>query len=137
MDERIRLASFEWLEKQIAIYGDVFPRDLLIRGFVFNNERITLIGAKGIRKPKSMTLPLSITTISNGPYSDIFTREGFLKYKYRGTDPNHPDNRGLRELMILRQPLIYFHSIIKGKYLSSWPVYLINDNKATWNLQLR
>ena len=33
--------------------------------------------------------------------------------------------------MILRQPLIYFHSVIKGKYLASWPVYLINDNKAS------
>jgi putative restriction endonuclease len=131
MDEKIRLAAFEWLEKQTAIYGDVLPRDLLVRGFIFNNERITLIGAKGIWKPKSMTLPLSITTISNGPYSDSFTQEGFLKYKYRGTDPDHPDNRGLRELMLLRKPLIYFHSVIKGKYLTSWPVYLINDNKKS------
>lgn len=130
MDERIRLAAFEWLANQVEVFGDVLQRDLLERGFLFNNERITLIGAKGIWKPKSMTLPLSITTISNGPYSDSFTREGFLKYKYRGTDPNHPDNSGLRELMILRQPLIYFHSVIKGKYLASWPVYLINDNKA-------
>ncbi len=79
MDERIRLAAFDWLEKQIAIFGDVLPRDLLVRGFVFNNERMTLIGAKGIWKPKSMTLPLSITTISNGPYSELFYQGRFLK----------------------------------------------------------
>ncbi len=33
--------------------------------------------------------------------------------------------------MLLRQPLIYFHSVIKGKYLASWPVYLTNDNKES------
>jgi putative restriction endonuclease len=129
MDDQIRLVAFEWLEKQTLLYGDVLSRDLLEQGFFFNGERITLLGAKGIWKPRSMDYPLSITTISNGPYSDSFTSEGFLKYKYRGQDPNQLDNRGLRDLISLKKPLIYFHSIIKGKYLASWPVYIINDNK--------
>jgi len=129
MDDQIRLSAFEWLEKQIIIYGDVLPRDLLEKGFIFNEERITLLGPQGIWKPKKMTYPLSITSISNGPYSDSFTNEGFLKYKYRGQDTNHPDNQGLRSLISLGKPLIYFHSIIKGKYLTTWPVYIINDNK--------
>jgi len=129
-DLQIRLKAFDWLKTQIEIYGDVLPRDLLEQGFIFNSEHITLIGAKGIWKPKSMTLPLSITTTSNGPYSDSFTHEGFLKYKYRGTDPDHSDNSSLRELMRLRIPLIYFHSVVKGKYLAAWPVYLINDNRT-------
>ena len=76
-----------------------------------------------------MTNPLSITSISNGPYSDLYTKEGFLKYKYRGKDPNHPDNQGLRRLISLEEPLIFFHSIIKGKYLATWPVFIIYDNK--------
>jgi len=129
MDDQIRLAAFEWLEKQTIIHGDVLPRDLLETGFLFNGHKITLLGAKGIWKPKLMTFPLSITTISNGPYSDSFTNEGFLKYKYRGHDPNHPDNQGLRGMISLQKPLIYFHSIIKGKYLATWPVYIIKDNK--------
>jgi putative restriction endonuclease len=129
MDDRIRLAAFEWLEKQSLIYSDVLTRELLETGFQFNDQKITLLGAKGIWKPKSMSYPLSITTISNGPYSDSYTDDGFLKYKYRGQDPEHPDNRGLRELMANQKPLIYFHSVIKGKYLATWPVYIIGDNK--------
>jgi putative restriction endonuclease len=129
MDDRIRLAAFEWLDKQSLIYGDVLTRELLETGFQFNDQKITLLGAKGIWKPKSMSYPLSITTISNGPYSDSYTDDGFLKYKYRGQDPEHPDNKGLRELMTNQKPLIYFHSVIKGKYLATWPVYIIGDNK--------
>lgn len=129
IDDRIRLAAFDWLEKQSIIFGDVLTRDLLESGFQFNGQKITLLGAKGIWKPKSMSYPLSITTISNGPYSDSYTDEGFLKYKYRGQDPEHLDNKGLRALISLQKPLIYFHSIVKGKYLATWPVYIINDNK--------
>jgi putative restriction endonuclease len=129
MDDQIRLAAFEWLEKQSLIYGDVLSRELLVKGFLFNGEKINLLGAKGIWKPRMMDFPLSITTISNGPYSDSFTAEGFLKYKYRGDDPNHMDNKGLRDLISLRKPLIYFHSIIKGRYLATWPVFIINDNR--------
>ena len=127
MDDQIRLAAFEWLGKQTDIYGDVLPREILAQGFYFNGERITLLGPQGIWKPKSMIYPLSITTIP-GSYEDINTQDGFLKYKYRGIDPNHPDNKGLRSLITLRKPLIYFLSIIKGKYLVTWPVYIINDN---------
>ncbi len=129
MDDQIRLSVFEWLEKQTMIYGDVLPRDLLATGFIFKGERITLLGPQGIWKPKVMTYPLSITSISNGPYSDSYTKQGFLKYKYRGTDPNHSENRGLRSLISLRKPLIYFHSIIKGKYLATWPIFIIEDNR--------
>lgn len=129
MDDQIRLSAFEWLEKQTMIYGDVLPRDLLATGFNFKGERITLLGPQGIWKPKVMTYPLSITSISNGPYSDSYTKEGFLKYNYRGTDPNHSDNTGLRSLISLRKPLIYFHSIIKGKYLATWPIFIIEDNR--------
>src|SRR5665647_1289302 len=127
-DDQIRLAAFEWLEKQTIIYGDVLPRTLLEKGFIFNGEKISLLGAKGIWKPRLMDFPLSITTTSNGPYSDLYTEEGFLKYKYRGVDPNHGDNNGLRNLIRLKKPLVYFHAIIKGKYLATWPVYIINDN---------
>jgi len=129
IDDRIRLAAFEWLDKQSIIHGDVLPRDQLESGFQFNDQKITLLGAKGIWKPKSMSFPLSITTISDGPYSDFYTDDGFLKYKYRGQNPEHPDNKGLRALISLQKPLIYFHSIIKGKYLATWPIYIINDNK--------
>ena len=32
MDDQIRLAAFEWLDKQTAIHGDVLPREFTLRG---------------------------------------------------------------------------------------------------------
>jgi putative restriction endonuclease len=131
MDEQIRLAAFKWLEEQTLIHGDVLPRTLLEKGFLFNGQRITLVGPQGIWKPKIMELfPLSITTVSGGPYDDSFTRDGFIIYRYRGTNPNHRDNVGLREAMKRQVPLIYFHGIAKGKYLAVWPVFVIHDDPA-------
>ncbi|MCK4665047.1 MAG: HNH endonuclease [Bacteroidales bacterium] len=128
MDDQIRIAAFKWLDDLSVKFGDTLNRKILEEGFIYQNQRITVIGPKGIWKPKQMSLPLSITTTSNSPYEDSFTNDGFLQYKYRGTDPNHPDNIGLRKLMQKQIPLIYFHSVIKGKYLASWPVFIQNDD---------
>lgn len=132
MEEQIRLAAFNWLKEQTMIHGDVLPRKLLAEGFEFNGQRITLIGPQGIWKPRAFEkVPLSVTTVYNGPYDDSITNEGFLKYRYRGTDPFHRDNVGLREAMKNQIPLIYFYGIVPGKYLAVWPVYIINDNPAS------
>jgi putative restriction endonuclease len=130
-DSQIRIAAFDHLKELVTIYGDVLPYKELIKGFLFKGERITLLGASGIWKPKLLEHPLSITTSSSGPYSDSLTNDGFLKYKYRGTDPNHRDNKGLRELINLQKPLIYFHSVLEGKYIATWPVYILSDNVRT------
>ncbi|MEJ2147755.1 MAG: HNH endonuclease, partial [Acidobacteriota bacterium] len=108
-------------------HGEVLPRALLQKGFDFRGRRIPLMSPKGIFKPADMSLPLTITTVYQGPYRDSFTEDGLLAYKYRGTDPRHPDNVGLRDLMARRIPLIYFHAILKGKYLAAWPVYIEAD----------
>jgi putative restriction endonuclease len=127
MDDQIRLAAFEWLEKQTTIYGDVLPRILLEKGFIFQGERIILLGPQGIWKPKVMNSPLSIVTVGNR-YEDLNTPDGFLNYKYQGGDPYHPDNVGLRKLILSKTPLIYFLRVVPGKYLVTWPVYVINDD---------
>lgn len=127
MDELIRLAAFQWLEEQVISYGEVLPRKILENGFLFRNQKITLVGPQGIWKPKIMDLPISITTVINGPYNDSFD-SGLLKYRYRGEDPKHRDNVGLRTLMNKRIPLIYFHSILKGRYMSTWPVFIQSDD---------
>jgi putative restriction endonuclease len=53
-----------------------------------------------------------------------------LRYKYRGTDPTHRDNAGLRQAIQKRIPLIYFHAVFKGRYLAVWPVFIIGDNPS-------
>jgi len=128
LDQNIRNAAFNWLNEQIVIHGDVLPRELLRKGFYFRDVRIPLISVQGIFKPKEMDLPLTITTSPKGPYNDSFNYLDQLLYKYRGTDPNHRDNVGLREVMNRELPLIYLHGIIPGRYLVVFPVYIIGDN---------
>ena len=94
---------------------------------MYRGERVTLMGPSGIWKPRVLALPLSITSVPNGPYDDSFTAEGFLAYRYRGTDPHHRDNAGLRELCRTRTPLIYFHGVAHAKYMPVWPVFIVED----------
>jgi putative restriction endonuclease len=124
------MATFRWLESQVLIHGDVFPRATLEKGFLFEGQQVRLVGPQGIFKPQGMRLPLSIATTIGGPYDDSFGDDGLLLYRYRGTDPNHRDNNGLREAMRLRVPLAYFHSIVPGRYLAVWPVFIVGDDRG-------
>ena len=98
-DSHIRHRAFAWLEEQTDLHGDVLSRRLLAEGFVLEGEQIRFVGPQGIFKPAAMELPLSITTVPSGPYEDSLDRDGLLLYKYRGEDPGHRDNVGLREAM--------------------------------------
>src|SRR5438132_14027242 len=114
IDSRVRLAAFEFLSERSQVLGDVLPRDLLERGFDFDGRRVPLVGPQGIFKPAVCELPLSITTVPEipgkaRPYEDEPTYEG-VRYRYRGTDPRHPDNAGLRRAMVEHVPLVYFHA---------------------------
>jgi putative restriction endonuclease len=92
---------------------------------------VPLVSQQGIFKPRVMPeVPLSIRTSPGGPYNDAFGADQLLRYAYRGTDPDHPDNRGLRAAMARRIPLVYFHGILEGKYLAAWPVYIVGDDRA-------
>ncbi len=82
--------SIDWLKDQVGVHGDVLPRDVLARGFIWNEQRVPLPGPQGIFKPKVLTeIPLSITTAPKGPYDDHFGPEELLRYAYRGTNPQH------------------------------------------------
>lgn len=128
-DQQVRIAAFDWLRRQCDQLGDVLPRTLILKGFDIDGIRIPLVGPQGIFKPKVLeSIPISITTTSNGPYPDSFLGRGFFSYSYRGTDPQHHENVGLREAMRLQRPLIYFLGIVPGKYLAVWPVFIVNDH---------
>src|ERR1700730_5180102 len=129
-DIEIRRAAFAWLGEQADLHGQVLSRELLGEGFPYKGERIPLVSPQGIFKPRQMELPLSITTVADGPYQDAFG-PSLLRYRYRGTDPSHRDNVGLRELIRRREPLIYFHALVKGKYLAVWPVFVVSDDPAS------
>ena len=126
-DLAVRLFAFKWLGEKTAALGEVLPRTLLQEGFIFEGNRVPLIAPQGIFKPKILDLPLSITTTTHGPYTDQYGLNQLI-YSYRGTNPDHPENAGLRKLMQLNRPLIYFYGIVPGRYLAVWPVYITGDN---------
>ena len=127
-DSEIRNAAFNWLLEQKNILGDVLPRKLLEQGFLFEGIKIPLVSPQGIFKPQMLEIPLSITTAPKGPYNDSFSDDGLLLYRYRGTDPSHRDNVGLRIAYKKSTPLVYFHGILPGQYMAVWPVYITGDD---------
>jgi putative restriction endonuclease len=128
-DETVRAAAFEWLTQQVGIHGDVLPRQVLQKGFILEGQRIPLLSPQGIFKPAVLPdMPLSILTSPHSPYDDGFSPDGLLQYKYQGTNPQYRDNVWLRTAMNRRAPLIYFHGIMPGKYIATWPVYVVSDN---------
>jgi len=136
LDARIRSAAFAFLAEQTRLHGEVLSRDLLAAGFTFRGGRVPLLGPPGIFKPRLLQIPLSITTAppaegKEPPYADELTADGLLIYKYRGTDPSHVDNVGLRRAMERRVPLVYFRGVIPGLYLAAWPAFVERDDPGT------
>jgi len=129
-DLRVRLKAFEWLGNASNRYGETLPRRLLEIGFDFEDIRIPLVGPQGIFKPHGNDYPLSITTIPDSHYDDKLSDGDFIYYKYRGTDPQHWENVGLRRLFEKNRPLIYFYRVVIGQYVASWPAYIIADDPA-------
>ena len=129
-DLRVRLAAFQWLTAQRGLYPNTLPRGILEQGFDFHGLGVPLLGPQGIFKPALLTDgPLSITTIP-GRYGDVEAERGLLRYAYRGEDPQHRDNRGLRRAMRLHLPLVYFYRVVPGEYVAQWPVYVVDDRPA-------
>jgi len=130
-DTAVRLAVFKYLDNLRLLNGEIFSWSDLQRGFTYANSSVPLIGAKGIWKPKVLSLPISIATSPNRPYNDSFNADGLLDYKYRLDAAGKTDNDQLRTIMLKGLPIVYFHAMTKGKYDASWPVYIVGDNPAT------
>lgn len=139
IDRRVRVAAFQWLNTQKFAAGEVLPRSLLEQGFVLEGERIPILGARGIFKPKMLRIPLSITTIPGGPYDDDL-RDGssVIHYRYQGTDATSHDNVALRLAKEQQVPLIFCYRVIPGRYLVSYPVFISDDSpeSLTFEVQL-
>ncbi len=129
-DARIRSSAFNWLASKVEEQGEVLSRQLLAQGFMLDDVRVPLVGPQGIFKPQVLrNAPISITTSPESPYSDNLGPDGLLQYRYRGTDPQHRDNLGLKYAMTNKIPLIYFFGVSRGKYLAFWPVFVVGDDQ--------
>ncbi len=127
MEEEIRLAAFLWLKERARLNGGVYSWSELTGEFAFQGKKIPLVGVPGIWTPRPLTTPISIRTSVESPYDDGLTADDFFRYAYRGTDPNHIDNRRLREARVRRVPLIYFEAVSVGRYVAEFPVIVVDD----------
>jgi putative restriction endonuclease len=131
-DARMRVAMFAHLDDVSAKHPDGIPSKV-INSFKFEGGDVPLIVQSGIRKPKDLSAALTIRTAytppgGQAPYEDEVDYEGNLRYKMRGTDPRHSDNRALREAMRRGVPLAYFYPIARGVYHAIYPAYLIEED---------
>ena len=136
LDHRVRLGAFRFLAQATALHGDTLPDPVLRQGFEFEGQRVPLVSPQGIFKPAILSdMPLTIRTApvvegKQRPYEDEVGADGFLVYRYRGTDPQHPDNVGLRRALQRQAPLIYLYGVVPGWYRPVWPVYVQHDDPA-------
>jgi putative restriction endonuclease len=134
LDTQVRLTAFEFLQRQTELHGTELPRQLLARGFQFDGQNVPLLSPQGIFKPAILPdVPLSITTAppsdrKPAAYDDQMDANGVLTYRYRGSDPMHRDNVGLRLAMLRNAPLVYFFGIVPGRYVAIWPVLVVADD---------
>ena len=134
-DHQVRLRVFEFLAEQTAVHGEVLPWAVLSKELLIDGQRVPLIGPQGIFKPAVLpNIPISITTAPpvegrDRPYDDGMNAENLLEYRFRGSDPMHRDNVGLRLAMTGRVPLVYFYGVVKGEYLPVWPVFVVGEDR--------
>ena len=135
-DTKVRRAAFRFLEAQAGIVGNqevVLNWQVLTEGFDFEGRKVPLVSVQGIFKPAILDLPLTIRTAppvdeKPPPYEDEFSDEGLISYKYRGDNPQHRDNLGLRKVWENNLPLVYLFGLLPGKYLAVWPVFIAGDD---------
>ncbi|MEX0874573.1 MAG: HNH endonuclease [Actinomycetota bacterium] len=136
-DAQVRTAAFSFLGNLQQVHGDEIPRIELAKGFEFRGQRVPLVGPQGIFKPAVLAeIPISITTAPvvegrDRPYDDVMHEGGLISYRYRGTDPQHHENVGLRKAMAGQIPLAYFHGVARSYYAAAFPAYIVKDEPTT------
>ncbi|QWZ09238.1 HNH endonuclease [Nocardioides panacis] len=125
----IRESAMTWL--------DARPREQVdyawLSTFEYEGQRIPLMDRqRGIRKPASMNAALSMRTVftkpgDTPPYADAEGKDGLQRYKYRGDDPQHSENRALRRAHEDGLPLIWFVGIAASLYQPIYPVWIVGD----------
>jgi putative restriction endonuclease len=130
-EDLLRSAMFEHLRRLTARHPDGIP-SAEINKFMFDGRAMPLVVQPGIWKPRGLSAALTIrTTFSRepgaAPYEDEIGPDGMVRYKWRGTDPEHSDNRALREAMRDHTPLAYFVGVARGVYHAIYPAFLVAE----------
>lgn len=131
-DAGLRAAALTWLTVRSNDGADPISRDEL-ESFEYQGVRVPLVDRqRGIRKPHFLHAALSIITVYRPegavrPYEDGTGADGLIRYKWRGLDPLHAENRALRAAMEMRAPLIWFVGVGPGLFQAVFPVYVAGE----------
>ncbi len=134
-ERAVRAALFAHLDSVAAIADSrEMPWDQT-GSFTFAGERFTVRQerGRGINKPKNLEAALSITTAytpvgQRPPYDDPVGVDGFQRYHYEGSDPEHFTNRALRACFTYSLPLVYFVGVARALYAAIYPIYVVADD---------
>lgn len=134
-DDEVRAAAMAKVQALRERFIGRIPRAALMEGITLEGQRIPIWNyQKGIFKPAALGrngAALSVQTSAESPYGDIHdAKAGQIIYKYRGTDPEHPDNVALRIAMLENKPLIYLVAVDPGVYDAVVPTYVVSDNRS-------
>ena len=117
-----------YLAEVIAASGGVVTRTQL-EAFHYGGEQVKLIDqGRGIRNPRQLSATLSILSQPKGPYDDVETEDGLMRYAYRDGSPDAGDNRKLRRAAELGVPLVLLQGIAAGVFVPTFPVYVVADD---------
>jgi putative restriction endonuclease len=135
LDLELRQAVFNHVQGLSEASGGTVPAHLLNQGLTFHGERVPIWNQqKGIFRPRILRDPgaaLTIQTSFDGPYDDrMDPADDRLVYRYRGADPNQPDNVALRRAMELQRPVLYLIAVEQGLYEPVFPCYIVADAPA-------
>ncbi len=129
-EREFRNAAMTWLDRRQKQRVDFS----WLSTFEYDGRRVPLMDRqRGIRKPASMDAALAIRTTFTAPgqvppYADAIGDDGLQRYKYRGDDPQHPENVALRRAFEQRLPLIWFVGVASGLYEPIYPVWVVGDD---------
>lgn len=132
-EHAVRAAAFAFLDALTEQHPDALPAARLQRGFVWEGERVSVLGTgPGIWKPSVLDAALSIMTTAPRPgqpppYADDWIDETRLSYAYQGSDPQFWQNRSLRAVWEHQLPLVYLYGVEPGRYLAEYPAFVARD----------
>lgn len=131
LDElEVRQAAMAYVAQRSESAGGVVTRAEL-EAFTFGGEPLKLIDqSRGIRNPRQLTATLTILSQPKGPYDDVETDDGLLRYAYRTGAPDSGDNRKLRRAAELGLPLLLLRGIAPGVFVPVFPVFIVADNPS-------
>lgn len=133
--DELRAEAIHWLAARTNDGLDALTSEQIAE-FTFDGVPFRLMDPqRGIRKPRQFSAALSIRTTyrpvgAKRPYEDDMGSDGLVRYKWRGDDPNHAENRALRDAMRERSPLIWFWGVGVALYKPVFPVYLVAEEAA-------